>query len=156
MCAAHSVVGPAYKGARWLTAKLIIFNLARITPTTFSHRDNASVHVVLLRRVRVASEEVQSSRDRDAIYGYLTAVFTLVAWWSAEGQRSTELAGLYGYNGWKCLIGGPVRRHPSVHRRPGQGRQTNAEQVVAADALHSRVQVGIRATGQIHSPEGRH
>jgi hypothetical protein len=26
MCAAHSVVGPAYKGARWLTAKLIIFN----------------------------------------------------------------------------------------------------------------------------------
>jgi hypothetical protein len=26
MCAAHSVVGPAYKGGRWLTAKLIIFN----------------------------------------------------------------------------------------------------------------------------------
>jgi hypothetical protein len=39
-----------------------------------------------LVRVRVAWEGAQSSRDRDAIYGYLTAVFALVSWWTAEGQ----------------------------------------------------------------------
>jgi len=37
-----------------------------------------------LLRVRNAWEESQSSRDRNAIYGYLTAVFDLVMWWKAE------------------------------------------------------------------------
>jgi len=40
-----------------------------------------------LTRVRVAWEDAQSSRNRDAIYGYLTAVYGLVAWWAAEGQE---------------------------------------------------------------------
>jgi hypothetical protein len=39
-----------------------------------------------LLRVRNAWEESQSSRDRNAIYGYLTAVFDLVMWWAAEGR----------------------------------------------------------------------
>ena len=34
-----------------------------------------------LLRVRNAWEECQASRERDAIYIYLTAVFDLVAWW---------------------------------------------------------------------------
>ena len=38
-----------------------------------------------LRRVRNAWEDCQASRDRNAIYGYLGAVFDLVAWWAAEG-----------------------------------------------------------------------
>ena len=37
-----------------------------------------------LLRVRIAWEECQSSRDRNAIYAYLTAVFDLVMWWKAE------------------------------------------------------------------------
>src|SRR6266446_1393220 len=37
-----------------------------------------------LLRVRHAWEESQSSRDRNAIYGYLSAVFDLVMWWKAE------------------------------------------------------------------------
>jgi hypothetical protein len=37
-----------------------------------------------LRRVRNAWEDCQAKRDRDAIYSYLTAVFNLVAWWTAE------------------------------------------------------------------------
>jgi hypothetical protein len=37
-----------------------------------------------LLRVQNAWEEAQGSRDRDAIYIYLTAVFELVAWWAAE------------------------------------------------------------------------
>ena len=41
--------------------------------------------------MRNAWEECQASRDRDAIYGYLTAVFNLVAWWTAE-NRALERA----------------------------------------------------------------
>jgi hypothetical protein len=39
-----------------------------------------------LLRVRYAWEECQASRDRNAIYGYLSAVFDLVMWWAAEGR----------------------------------------------------------------------
>ena len=37
-----------------------------------------------LLRVRSAWEACQSSRERDAIYTYLTAVFDLAMWWAAE------------------------------------------------------------------------
>jgi hypothetical protein len=37
-----------------------------------------------LIRVRNAWEDAQGSRERDAIYTYLTAVFELVAWWAVE------------------------------------------------------------------------
>ena len=39
-----------------------------------------------LLRVRSAWEDCQASRDRNAIYGYLSAVFDLVMWWAAEGR----------------------------------------------------------------------
>jgi hypothetical protein len=39
-----------------------------------------------LQRVRDAWADCQASRDRNAIYGYLSAVYGLVAWWTAEGQ----------------------------------------------------------------------
>jgi hypothetical protein len=39
-----------------------------------------------LLRVRVAWDECQAHRERDAIYGYLGAVFDLVMWWAAEGR----------------------------------------------------------------------
>src|SRR6266513_5436287 len=39
-----------------------------------------------LTRVRIAWDECQAQRERDAIYSYLTAVFDLVAWWAAEGR----------------------------------------------------------------------
>ena len=39
-----------------------------------------------LTRVRLAWEECQASRDRNAIYGYLSAVFDLVMWWAAEDR----------------------------------------------------------------------
>src|SRR5436190_20886779 len=40
-----------------------------------------------LQRVRDAWDECQAHRDRNAIYGYLTAVFDLVAWWAAERRH---------------------------------------------------------------------
>jgi hypothetical protein len=39
-----------------------------------------------LARVRIAWGECQASRDRNAIYGYLTAVFNLVMWWAAQDR----------------------------------------------------------------------
>ena len=39
-----------------------------------------------LSRVRIAWEDCQASRDRNAIYGYLSAVFDLVMWWKAEDR----------------------------------------------------------------------
>jgi hypothetical protein len=39
-----------------------------------------------LARVRNAWEECQAARDRNAIYGYLSAVFDLVMWWKAEDR----------------------------------------------------------------------
>jgi hypothetical protein len=40
-----------------------------------------------LERLRGIWEDCQAKRDRNAIYGYLTAVYGLVAWWAAEGQE---------------------------------------------------------------------
>jgi hypothetical protein len=39
-----------------------------------------------LSRVRLAWQECQASRDRNAIYGYLSAVFDLVMWWAAQDR----------------------------------------------------------------------
>jgi hypothetical protein len=44
-----------------------------------------------LLRVQNAWDDCQASRARDAIYGYLNAVFGLVAWWAAE-KRALERA----------------------------------------------------------------
>src|ERR1700738_4864657 len=44
-----------------------------------------------LLRLRNAWQDCQASRQRDAIYIYLTAVFDLVAWWTAE-NRAVERA----------------------------------------------------------------
>src|SRR5258707_15170974 len=52
-----------------------------------------------LLRVRNAWEESQSSRDRNAIYGYLSAVFDLVMWWAAENRaidRARKALQLHG------------------------------------------------------------
>jgi hypothetical protein len=44
-----------------------------------------------LFRVQKAWDECQSSRERDAIYAYLSTVFNLVAWWTAD-RRAAERA----------------------------------------------------------------
>jgi hypothetical protein len=53
-----------------------------------------------LERVHDAWDDCQTDRRRDAIYGYLKAVYDLVNWWSAEGcevdraRRALRLRGL--------------------------------------------------------------
>jgi hypothetical protein len=41
-----------------------------------------------LQRLRGIWDDCQASRDRNAIYAYLNAVYDLVAWWSAEGRET--------------------------------------------------------------------
>jgi hypothetical protein len=41
-----------------------------------------------LERLRGVWEDAQASRDRNAIYGYLSAVYGLVVWWTAEGRAA--------------------------------------------------------------------
>ena len=36
--------------------------------------------------MRIAWEQCLASRDRNAIYGYLSSVFDLVIWWAAENR----------------------------------------------------------------------
>jgi hypothetical protein len=40
-----------------------------------------------LQRVRNAWDDCQANRDRNAIYGYLSSVYGLVAVWTAEGRE---------------------------------------------------------------------
>ena len=54
-----------------------------------------------LLRLQNEWETVQASRDRDAIYQYLTAVFELVLWWAKEGRavkRAHRALHLRGHN----------------------------------------------------------
>jgi hypothetical protein len=64
------------------------------SPSTFPPRSSPKPTIpyssVALRqdldRLRGIWEDVQASRDRNAIFGYLTAVYGVVAWWAAEGR----------------------------------------------------------------------
>jgi hypothetical protein len=40
-----------------------------------------------LERLRGVWDDLQGSRNRNAIYGYLNAVYGLVTWWTAEGRE---------------------------------------------------------------------
>src|ERR1700726_1277530 len=55
------------------------------------HMAELRQHEARERRVQNAWDESQARRERDAIYIYLTAVFDLVAWWTAE-NRAVERA----------------------------------------------------------------
>ena len=53
-----------------------------------------------IKRLREVWRRLQSDRDRDAIYDYLTAVYELVEWWTVERQaidrarRALQVTGL--------------------------------------------------------------
>ncbi len=65
------------------------------SPPKESAQDDVAYTTAALRqdlfRVESAWEDCQSNRNRDAIYSYLNAVFSLVAWWEAD-KRSHERA----------------------------------------------------------------
>ena len=41
-----------------------------------------------LQRIRTLWDQSQANRQRDAIYGYLSAVYALVTWWAADGRET--------------------------------------------------------------------
>ena len=55
-----------------------------VNPTTIPF-STAALKANLLR-LENEWETVQTYRNRDAIYQYLTAVFELVTWWAQEGK----------------------------------------------------------------------
>jgi hypothetical protein len=46
-----------------------------------------------------SEDQSQTSRDRNAIYGYLSAVFDLVMWWKAEGRAISRARWALGLQG---------------------------------------------------------
>ncbi len=108
-----------------------------------------------LLRVRNAWDESQARRERDAIYGYLSAVFGLVAWWAAEHcaiERAREALRL------RRLI-------PSDHDEPfaaiicctadpSQGRQAHSVQMVTRPTLCASIQGSIRTLERFMKRKG--
>ena len=67
-----------------------------------------------LERVRGAWDDCQTDRRRDAIYGYLKAVYDLVNWWSAEKcdvDRVRQALRLRGLLPWprECVYAAMIR-----------------------------------------------
>jgi hypothetical protein len=63
----------------------------------------AAMRATLLR-LKNEWEKVQASRDRGAIYEYLSAIFELVEWWNSEGmavRRARRALQLRGYSSVK-------------------------------------------------------
>ena len=58
-------------------------------------------------------EAVQASRDRNAIYHYLAAVFEMVAWWAKEGKAV------------KRAPSGVAPARPQLGKRAGTVRGSN-------------------------------
>jgi hypothetical protein len=68
-------------------------------PTTIPFSTEAMQATLL--RLQNEWATVQANRDRDAIYGYLTAVFELVMWWDEERKavnRARRALQLRGYS----------------------------------------------------------
>jgi hypothetical protein len=93
-----------------------------------------------LARVRLAWEDCQASRDRNAIYSYLTAVLDLVIWWQAEDRAVSRAR-------WALQLQHldlPTSDEPFAMvilcTADAESRQANTIQVVARDAVCSGVQ----------------
>ena len=76
---------------RWPTVRVRLADLGVDIPPSPSPKEAIPYTSEAMRhdlqRVRDAWADCQSNRSRDAIYGYLSAVYGLVAWWTAEGQE---------------------------------------------------------------------
>ena len=70
----------------WLTSSRLREPIQDEVPYTAQALRQDLLRVRIAWEERIAWQECQSSRDRNAIYGYLSAVFDLVAWWAAEDR----------------------------------------------------------------------
>jgi hypothetical protein len=125
-------------------------------PKESAHDDVAYTTAALrqdLSRVESAWEDCQSSRNRDAIYTYLTAVFDLVCWWTEE-KRALERAR-------KALrlqnispsdhdepFAGVIRFLPRSTKGPGPSGH--------ASSVRAGLQVSFRTARPVHQAQGRH
>src|ERR1700680_1709815 len=83
-----------------------------------------------LLRLQNEWESVQASRDRNAIYQYLAAVFELVTWWAKEDRgRHLCSSGVALARAQLCKRAGTVCRSYPLHVRSRKGRLSNAKQM---------------------------
>jgi hypothetical protein len=67
------------------------YNPANISGETLTKRRHPYSSAAMrqdLERVRGIWDDCQASRDRNAIYSYLSVVYGLLAWWTAEGRET--------------------------------------------------------------------
>jgi hypothetical protein len=108
-----------------------------------------------LDRVRNAWDDCQARRDRNAITS-----MPCRAWLPGGPQRDMkliELAGLCACSGWRYQLGKIRRRHYSVHRRPGEGRQTDEEHKWSRVMRYAAAyKPDSEPPGSVHPAQGRH
>jgi hypothetical protein len=110
-----------------------------------------------LLRVRVAWEGVQSSRDRNAIYGYLTAVYGLVAWWIAEGRAIDRVRRALRLQ--RLNVSDREDPFAAVIRctaAPGKAGKRTRSKWSRLIAVCGDVRAGSRTAGPVHTSEGGH
>jgi hypothetical protein len=92
--AGHAAALPRRGSRRSPTSALALFKHCSVGVMTAGHpspKEAIPYSSAALRqdleRLRGTWGDCQANRDRDAIYGYLSAVCGLVAWWTAEGRE---------------------------------------------------------------------
>jgi hypothetical protein len=109
-----------------------------------------------LDRLRGVWEDAQASRDRNAIYGYLSAVYGLVVWWTAEGRdldRARRALRLQ-----RLKMSEREDAFASVIRCTADPAKADkrTRSKWPSDALRGGVQAGCRAAGPVHQAQGWH
>lgn len=112
-----------------------------------------------LQRVEEAWETLEATRQRTAIYPFLTAVFELVAWWAAEGMasgraqravRKTMMASLPGIDPFAAII--LVAAHPKRLDRRAVSRWSRVLRYAHAYKLPSeRLERFVRRKGGLNN-----
>jgi hypothetical protein len=107
-----------------------------------------------LERLRGIWADCQATRDRNAIYGYLGAVYGLVAWWTAEGREARWALR------WQRLQVSdredPLAAIIRCTADPAKADKRTRSKWSRVLRLRCGVQVGFGAPGPIHPQEGRH
>ena len=110
-----------------------------------------------LQRVRDAWDDCQATRDRNAIYGYLTAVYGLVAWWTAEGQEIDRARRALRLQ--RLEVSDREDPFAAIIRctaDPAKADKRTRSKWSRVHAVRGGLQAGFRAAGSVHQAEGRH
>ena len=110
-----------------------------------------------LERLRGIWDDCQASRDRNAIYGYLSAVYDLVAWWSAEGREADRARRALRMQ--RLKVSDREEPFAAVIRctaDPAKADKRTRSKWSRVLRLRRGVQAGFRAAGAVYQAQGGH